>query len=841
MEYPINLDTAGAPQSHFDRMIEWLLISLLAFMPLAFGAVDAWSEQVVVALAAAISLCFLLKLVFEKDTHLVWSWAYVPVALFILVAVLQLIPLSAGLVSAISPSTAATKKELLGDLPNSAALLSNMTLSFYPNATKHDLRLVLAVAAIFFVVLNVFRKPEQIKRLLATIAIIGGSIAVLALAQDLFGNGKIYWFISLGGRGAGKANSGTFVNHSHYGQFMNLSIGAALGLIMVKIHEAFTGSKATPTFIVDHLSSPASRMIWLLVAMIIIGVATVFVSLTRGGMISMLIAAGFTTVILSSRRSLRGHSWITVLMALGAFLCVLYVGFDAVYDRLGSLREFNQYQGRWQIVKDLSASYKRFPAIGTGLGTHEVVYPMFERGTYPSLFTHAENEYAQAAEETGLVGLAVLVGFGIIVWASYVRNVARPSVPIRSAAYGLGFGLLAIMLHSLSDFGQHLPANAVLSGVSCAILIALSSVGRKDGNSTCAPRPGSRSLRFAVLVCVSGVWGWALLGVNNARLAEAHWKKALAVEQSLMDKDMQAGDDEYRDLISNAAIAISHQPDNIKYQHGLNAYRWASISRITDPNTGEIIIPDQAMQFVHRIVDELHNARLLCPTYGAVYCFLGQLERSILNDPNGADRIRKGYQLAPCDPTACFVAGLLDAEERRVDASFEKLSKAVELDGRFFEGAAKVYIYHLSRPDLAVALAGDSTGRLSHVADALAGVQEHQDIGAKAQARIIELLEEKCSGPDASASTFASLANIYSRNEDDDAAIVNYRRALELDYGHVQWRFALAKLLAESEQINDAIHEARICLRLSPKFDPAERLIAELSILPAGATEDSAP
>ena len=64
-----------------------------------------------------------------------------------------------------------------------------MTLSFYPNATKHNLRLILAIAAVFLVVVNVYRRTEQIKRLLGAIAIIGGSIAVLALAQDLLGNG----------------------------------------------------------------------------------------------------------------------------------------------------------------------------------------------------------------------------------------------------------------------------------------------------------------------------------------------------------------------------------------------------------------------------------------------------------------------------------------------------------------------------------------------------------------------------------------------------------------------------------------------------------------------------
>jgi O-antigen ligase/tetratricopeptide (TPR) repeat protein len=833
-----NIDIIDTPLSRFDKVIEWLLISLLAFMPFAFGAVEAWSEQVVIILAALISICFLLKLVFEKNTRLIWSWSYVPVALFTIIAIIQLIPLPTSLVSTISPGTAETKAELLGDLPDSEAILRAMTVSFYPNATKHDLRLFIAVIAVFVVVLNTYRRPDQIKRLLAAIAIIGGAIALLALVQDLFGNGKIYWFIPAGGD---KAHSGTFINHSHYGQFMNLSIGAALGLIMVKLHEAFTTKKVSPAFVFEYLSSSNAKVIWLLVAMIILGAATVFVSLTRGGMVSMLIAAGFTTLILSSRRSLRGRSWIMLLLALGAFICVLYIGFDAVYNRLATLQELHQYEGRWQIVRDLSVSFKRFPVLGTGLGTHEVVYPMFDRSTTPTLASHAENEYAQAAEETGLIGLGILIVFGLLVWLSYIRNVRSSHTPVRSAGYGLGFGLLAIMIHSLSDFGQHLPANAFLSGISCALLVGLAHIKQKNNPTIQLSTPvrGLRGLRIVVLLCVSGVWTWAALGANNARLAEASWKKTLAVEKNLSGSDVNPGDEEYINLISNAVAAVNYQPDNVKYQHGLNVYRWWSISRTTDPNTGEIIMPEQALVFVQRIVDELQNARLLCPTYGATYCVVGQLEKFILNNPNGSERIRKGYQLAPCDPTACFVAGLLDAEEQKIESSFDKFSRAIELDGRFFHSIADIYVNHVDRPDLAVAIAGDDSSKLSYVANAIAEMKEHKDIVEKAQIRVVEILKQKCSSPDAPASALASLANICRKENDTEAAIEHYRRALALEYGQVQWRYTLARLLAENDRVPEAIHEARICLRLRPQFEAAKSLIEELSVLPGAEAEEN--
>ena len=816
----------------FDTVIEWLLASLLAFMPLAFGAVQAWSEEIVIALSGAIVICFSLKLICHRGQGIIWTWGYVPVGVFLLVATVQLIPLPPSLLSVISPNTAIVKTELLGDLPNADTVLKSMTLSFYPNATKHALRLVLAVAAVFVVVLNVFRRPDQIKRILTAIALIGGIVILITLAQNLFGNGKIYWFVPID---KGRTYSGPFVNHSNYGQFINLSIGAAFGLVMVKLHEDFAGKKITAPVVFEYFSRPSAKILWLLLAMISLGAAMVFVSLSRGGIISMLIAAVFTTLLLTWRQSLKERAWIMVVIALAAFVCVLYIGFDAVYDRLATLRDLHEYKGRWQILKDLSVSFGRFPVLGTGLGTHSVVYPMFDRSTMPTLATHAENEYAQVAEETGLIGLGLLIIFGIIVWSNYAKNIRKTNLPIRSAGYGLGFGILAILFHSSSDFGQHLPANAFLSAVFCALMLVLAQ--QRENNKQAVQIATSswnfRVLRITVLLGLSGIWVWALIGANNARIAEAHWKKALIIEKNLAKKNWQGTNPDFADLISHAAKAQSYQPENIEYRHWLNIYRWRSISRQTNPDTGETIIPEDSMPIVRDIVDQFHKARTLCPTFGATYCILGQLEKFVLNDPAGAERIKKGFRLAPCDPAACFAAGLLDVVEGRITQSFEKFKKAVQLDGKFFRNVTDIYITRVGRPDLAIALAGDNTGRLARIANILAEAPEHEDLVQDARTKVTNLLKEKCTQPDAPASAFASIGSVYKKQQNNKAAIEYYRRALALDYGQVNWRLTLARLLADTGHIPEAMHEARICLRLRPQSKAAVKLVADLSVRPA--------
>lgn len=830
------LDNVIEVSDRFDTVIGVLLAALLVFMPLAFGVVHGWSEEVVIGGAGAIVVCFLLKLLLHPNQKPLWTWAYVPIGLFLLTAAFQLLPLPTWFVSIISPNTAALRTHLLGDLPDADVELRSMTLSFYPNATIHDLRLALAATGVFVVVFHVFRQPQQIKRLLMVIAVTGGFVAAVALAQGLFGNGKIYWFISSSNC---KGYSGPFVNHSNYGQFMNLSIGSALALFLVKLHEAFAGKRPTPPAVFEYLSSLLAKSLWLLIAVIILGTATVFVSLTRGGVIAMLIALAFTAIMATSQHSLKGHSWIMVMMALAAFTCVLYVGFDAVYDRLASLRSFHESEsGRLQILKDIAAAWTQFPILGTGLGTHSVVYPMFDRSTITALAAHAENEYAQALEETGLIGLGLLIIFGIIIWFNYAKSTRSGRSSVCSAAYGLGFGILAILIHSLTDFGQHLPANAFLSAVFCALLIALAHRSEKNYQEYKSVRTsGCKTLlSLTALAGVILIWIWALAGADRTRAAETYWQKTLAAAKRLADKNWKGTETDYADLISHAEQVSATQPENVKYRYWLNVYRWRSIGQQIDPYTGQVIIPESSMPTVYDIVAELHKACIVCPTYGPAYSIVGQIEKFILNDDTGAERIRKGFRLAPCDPIACFVAGWLDAMEEKTPDCITKFDRAAQLDPDLFPAIVAIYINYLSRPDLAVLSAGDDINRLNHVASVLEDMQ-YNDLVEQTREKIKKLLEVTCSKPHAAASTFVSLANIYRKQGNNQAAIEYYRRALALDYGQVEWRLELARLLAEMQRIPEAIREVRTCLRLHPEFKAAQELLADLSVHPAAFVE----
>jgi tetratricopeptide (TPR) repeat protein len=303
----------------------------------------------------------------------------------------------------------------------------------------------------------------------------------------------------------------------------------------------------------------------------------------------------------------------------------------------------------------------------------------------------------------------------------------------------------------------------------------------------------------------------------------------MAAEQNLVNRNWQGSHAEYAYLISHAKEAVDRQPGNAQYRHWLNVYRWQAISNNRDSETGEIVLPVEALGYAERIVEELNLVRTLCPTFGATWCVLGQLERSVLGrEEEGARHIRAGVLLAPCDPTTRFVAGVLALEEDQVEAGLGHLARAAQLDGRRFRDIASLLIDEFDQPEAALDMAGEDVYRVNTIADVLETSGSNTEAVAAVRQKIVILLEQRCQNPMASASTFAWLARIHRQEGRAAEAIRYYDQALARDHGRVDWRFELAQLLAETGSVKKAVKEAESCLRMQPEHTAAQQLIERL-------------
>ncbi len=821
---------------------EALIYGLLVFMPLALGAVMPWSEQVVVLAATAIVFVMFLQSLSRHRSF--FHPAVLAAVLFCLIGGLQLLELPASIIGFLSPATLQIKGDLLGALPAGEPVqLDNASITFYSLATVQNLRLFGSVAVIFCAVLSYFNTLDRIKRILVVISVTGCGIGVLALLQDITLADKIYWVLPFGHK---FANSGTFVNHSNYGQYMNLSIGATLALIFVMLRQRFAGTDHSPKIIFEYLASHDGRKVLWLCGGIVVCIASVFISLTRGGIIALIISGVVTTSVLACSKTGRNKGWLMVLVGLLAFMCVLYVGFDAVYDRLATLQDIEKAEGgRTQIIADIIEMSKKFPVLGTGLGTHPFVYPIFERSNIVALAYHAENEYAQVIEETGYVGLILLLVFAAIVIRAYIKCLRRIDVKGAAsyAAYGLGFGILAILIQSLSDFGQHLPSNGILTAVSCALIIAISSMDNPPKNVTFP----ARAAASVFLLAVTSVFIVFCIQANNRRLAWDNYTKARDIERVLADNQWEGGQNQYIDMVRYADAAVKLEPNCINFRHWLNVYRWRMLSRQIDAldilNVQDDRLGDQIRGIVGKIVGEFENNIRIVPTFGSSWTMAGQLKYFVLGDKKGIEYINIGRRLGPNDPLTAYIGGLLDVKEYMltdntaarseldVIPGIESFSRAVELRDSYFRNVADIYVKQLNMPQAAVSLCGDKVERLNYLA-LLMSTSENTDTAlvTETQEKVFEILMQKSLEPDAPASVFASAAAICEKRGDIQNAVLNYEKALSLDYSQVSWRLKYASLLAQMGRKDDAVHQAKIVLRIKPGYAPAIKLIEKLVV-----------
>ena len=509
--------------------------------------------------------------------------------------------------------------------------------------------MLICVVTVFAVVVNVIRQTEQIRRVLTAVAVIGTVVALIGLAQDAFDVSKIYFIIPAYNETAVFA---TFANHSHFGQFMNLSVGAALGLLLVHLNQLPRSSRRTPhrqSSLAKHLTRPVTRPVWALGCAIAVMGVTIFLCDLRGAMISTLVAGTVTMLVVAAVPALRRRGWAAAGLVLIVIVAMLVVGSDRVFERFTSVRDPDALHGASKSRVTRWSRGDRFPCSERDWGHSKRCFRSTTiQPSWPARPTRKTSTCSCCWKPASWASRSIAL-FIVIVVAAYARCVRTAPSPMAAMALGLGFSLVAILVHSLSDFGQHVPANASLTAVFCGLLVNMARAVKLGHGAR--PRVlfrGARWPRVIGAAAIAGCFAYVLYDGVNVWRAESAWGDVARVDAYLSHRNWDGDDIDYRNLLLPAGKALQLQPGNIDYAQLLNYYRWKSISR-----SASNVSSDDNLRYTQRIVDELLAAAHLCPTYGATYAFAGQLAKNVLDEKQiGAGMMRQGYRLAPTDPRA---------------------------------------------------------------------------------------------------------------------------------------------------------------------------------------------
>jgi O-antigen ligase len=367
----------------------------------------------------------------------------------------SLVPMPSAALALLSPKSLAVRQE-------AAALLGREVgfapWSVTPYLTFQDLLLWIAFVLIFLVTHHAVASRRGVRRLSVSLVLVGVASGAYGLVQ---------WLTALGGTDASLAfqASGSFGNRNHYAFFQEMLLLVGLGWLQMRWRE---GPRKAADRVEAQEAKARASMVGLGVGLI--GLSLLF-SLSRSGIAFG--AAGAAFFLYLTRRA-RGTF---LALALGLLAAALWIGIGPVVSRFELIPdELSGETGRTTVWRDSLGAVGDFWLTGSGASSFQYVYPMYRSFGGRRFYSWAHNDYLQVAIELGLPGLALAaaLGFSIVRRARTVRRDLLDSGSSLSQLHaGYCAAALAVALHSFTDFGLHLPANAALFTVILAVVVGM--------------------------------------------------------------------------------------------------------------------------------------------------------------------------------------------------------------------------------------------------------------------------------------------------------------------------------------------------------------------------------
>ena len=389
------------------RLLQIGICAVLVFAIAAHGAVEDWARAVLETSAGLLFVFWAVRVNMIREEHVFISPLLPPLLAFILLALGQ--------------------------------IFFRGTAS--PYGSRIELQLLTALTLLLFLATQAFRTTDDWRFFMWFIMSLGFLVAIFGILQHLTFNGKLYWFREMT---YGGIPFGPYVNRNHFAGFAELVIPVALvPLVLGKVR----------------------RERWLAVGLLaLFPIGALFLSASRGGIISFAAELGALTLLLIVRRTGGRHVLAGAVVLLCAFMLVSWLGARQILERFASMQSLEVSVGKRASMRaDTWHIFRQHPWTGTGLGTLQTVFPAYETLYDAKVVNHSHNDYLEALAETGVAGAACCAWF---LGALFFHSLRRLLLQDKSFSAALHLsGLVActgFLVHSFVDFNLHIPGNALL-------------------------------------------------------------------------------------------------------------------------------------------------------------------------------------------------------------------------------------------------------------------------------------------------------------------------------------------------------------------------------------------
>jgi O-antigen ligase/tetratricopeptide (TPR) repeat protein len=430
-----------------ERALAWGVAALTVAAPLAIGGTPVTAQVVLSAAALALLLAYALV---RRDRGL----RPVPfsglAALALAFTVLQVVPLPAALVGFLSPQAYSLRQDV-------APHASWMPLTLDVPATLLACTRGIGCVSLLVVTGGLMRARRHSKLLLAVVALTATGLALVAALQRASGTTAILGFYrprSTPGFGV----FATFVDVNHAASLLALGALVAAGIA------AGTRGRARGLF----------------AACAIVSTAALLFTTSRGALLGFGIGAFLLTAILASRS-------IGAVPAVIAAIVLSLVGVAATLWASEGLRHrFASHQGElahnqktrgWADGMRMAAEYRW---TGVGRGAFEAPVNAYRSSDEGVRLVYPENILVEMASEWGIALALALIVMALVVAGRLTPALVRGPPPIVGAACGV----VAVVIHELTDFGLEFPGVAFPTMVTLAVVVGRLTIDerrKRDG------------------------------------------------------------------------------------------------------------------------------------------------------------------------------------------------------------------------------------------------------------------------------------------------------------------------------------------------------------------------
>ncbi len=441
-----------------ERGILYLVLAILAFGPLAMGAVSTWELLVIQALTLGVIVLWALRLWVNPRPQLLWPplcWV-----------VLAFVGYAIG-------------RYLTADIEYVA---------------RQDLIRILIYAVLFFAILNNLHRQESMQIVGYSMIFLAMAISFYAVYQFLTGSNRVWGFTyPYKGRG-----SGTFYSPNNLAGFLEMLL--PLGLAYTVVGRA----------------KPLTKVFLGYAALVI--VAGIGVTVSRGSWVASGLALFLFFAVLAMQRNYRLPALLLMaVLVAGSTYFISRVDFFKERFKSAFVSGHVELDVRYDLWKAAARMWRDNMWWGVGPGHFDYRFPLYRSVIVQLRPDRAHNEYLNTLADWGVTGTAIVAsGFVVLFWGAWktwrrVRHAdnvlgARPTSNKSAFVLGAALGLAAMLAHETLDFNMQIPADAILAVSLMALLTGCMRFASDRYWATA--RLGLRLAATLLLVAAFGYLGW---------------------------------------------------------------------------------------------------------------------------------------------------------------------------------------------------------------------------------------------------------------------------------------------------------------------------------------------